>query len=87
MEVTYPARLSLMTAIKTSSGLDPEFRDADRRASAGQPQLIDTKFTSLILGIGKKYDAVISGMYVTPERQKPGRRHPLRTFPARRSSP
>ncbi|SYL71764.1 extracellular solute-binding family protein 3 [Klebsiella pneumoniae] len=39
----------------------------DRLQRAGHG---DTKFTSLILGIGKKYDAVISGMYVTPERQK-----------------
>ncbi len=52
-----------------------------------KPQLIDTKFTSLILGIGKKYDAVISGMYVTPERQKQADAIPYAPSPARRSSP
>ncbi|PXH11499.1 ABC transporter substrate-binding protein [Klebsiella pneumoniae] len=69
MEVTYPPFESY-DSNNTIVGLDPEFAALIAQHLQAKPQLIDTKFTSLILGIGKKYDAVISGMYVTPERQK-----------------
>ena len=69
MEVTYPPFESY-DSHNNIVGLDPEFATLIAEHLQAKPQLIDTKFTSLILGIGKKYDAVISGMYVTPERQK-----------------
>ncbi|HBW2252300.1 TPA: ABC transporter substrate-binding protein [Klebsiella pneumoniae] len=69
MEVTYPPFESY-DSNNNIVGLDPEFATLIAQHLQAKPQLIDTKFTSLILGIGKKYDAVISGMYVTPERQK-----------------
>lgn len=69
MEVTYPPFESY-DSNNNIVGLDPEFAALITQHLQAKPQLIDTKFTSLILGIGKKYDAVISGMYVTPERQK-----------------
>ena len=69
MEVTYPPFESY-DSNNNIVGLDPEFATLIAEHLQAKPQLIDTKFTSLILGIGKKYDAVISGMYVTPERQK-----------------
>ncbi|EPK3002826.1 ABC transporter substrate-binding protein [Klebsiella pneumoniae] len=69
MEVTYPPFESY-DSNNNIVGLDPEFATLIAEHLQTKPQLIDTKFTSLILGIGKKYDAVISGMYVTPERQK-----------------
>ena len=69
MEVTYPPFESY-DSNNNIVGLDPEFAVLIAQHLQAKPQLIDTKFTSLILGIGKKYDAVISGMYVTPERQK-----------------
>ena len=69
MEVTYPPFESYDSNNKIV-GLDPEFAALIAQQLQAKTQQIDTKFTSLILGIGKKYDAVISGMYVTPERQK-----------------
>ncbi|MBC4047969.1 ABC transporter substrate-binding protein [Klebsiella pneumoniae] len=69
MEVTYPPFESY-DSNNNIVGLDPEFATLIAEHLQAKPQLLDTKFTSLILGIGKKYDAVISGMYVTPERQK-----------------
>ena len=69
MEVTYPP----FESYDSNNNIfitDPEFAALIAQHLQAKPQLIDTKFTSLILGIGKKYDAVISGMYVTPERQK-----------------
>lgn len=69
MEVTYPPFESY-DSNNNIVGLGPEFAALIAQHLQAKPQLIDTKFTSLILGIGKKYDAVISGMYVTPERQK-----------------
>ncbi|HDF5715304.1 TPA: ABC transporter substrate-binding protein [Klebsiella variicola] len=69
MEVTYPPFESY-DSNNNIVGLDPDFATLIAQHLQAKPQLIDTKFTSLILGIGKKYDAVISGMYVTPERQK-----------------
>lgn len=69
MEVTYPPFESY-DSNNNIVGLDPEFAALIAEHLKAKPQLIDTKFTSLILGIGKKYDAVISGMYITPERLK-----------------
>ncbi|WP_434639206.1 ABC transporter substrate-binding protein [Klebsiella sp. I138] len=69
MEVTYPPFESY-DSNNNIVGLDPEFAALIAEQLKAKPQLIDTKFTSLILGIGKKYDAVISGMYITPERLK-----------------
>ncbi len=77
MEVTYPPFESY-DSNNNIVGLDPEFAALIAQHLQAKPQLIDTKFTSLILGIGKKYDAVISGMYVTPERQKQADAIPLR---------
>lgn len=85
MEVTYPPFESY-DSNNNIVGLDPEFATLIAEHLQAKPQLIDTKFTSLILGIGKKYDAVISGMYVTPERQKQADAIPTPS-PARRSSP
>ncbi len=85
MEVTYPPFESY-DSNNNIVGLDPEFAALIAQHLQAKPQLIDTKFTSLILGIGKKYDAVISGMYVTPERQKQADAI-LTPSPARRSSP
>ena len=69
MEVTYPPFESY-DSNNNIVGLDPEFAALIAQHLQAKPQLIDTKFTSLILGIGKKYDAVISGMDITPERSK-----------------
>ncbi|MFP9229372.1 ABC transporter substrate-binding protein [Pectobacterium cacticida] len=69
MEVAYPPFESY-DSNNHIVGIDPEFAALIAEQLKAKPQLIDTKFTSLILGIGKKYDAVISGMYVTPERLK-----------------
>jgi len=51
-------------------GIDPDFVMAIAKQMNVKPDLIDTKFTSLIFGLGKKYDIVISGMYITPTRQQ-----------------
>ena len=69
MEVTYPPFESY-DSNNNIVGIDPEFAALIAEQLKAKPQLIDTKFTSLILGIGKKYDAVISGMDITPERSK-----------------
>ena len=69
MEVTYPPFESY-DSNNNIVGLDPDFAALIAQHLQAKPQLIDTKFTSLILGIGKKYDAVISGMDITPERSK-----------------
>jgi polar amino acid transport system substrate-binding protein len=51
-------------------GFDPELSAALGRQLGLTPAFVDTKFTGLILGLGAgHFDAVISGMYVTPERQ------------------
>ena len=69
LEATYPPFESYDSK-KNIVGLDPDFAALIAKDLSAKPQLIDTKFTSLILGLGKKYDAVISGLYVTPERMK-----------------
>lgn len=69
MEVTYPPFESY-DSNNNIVGLDPDFAALIAEQLNVKPELMDTKFTSLILGLGKRYDAVISGMYVTPERLK-----------------
>ncbi|MFU8926083.1 ABC transporter substrate-binding protein [Acinetobacter puyangensis] len=69
LEATYPPFESYDSK-KNIVGLDPDFAALIAKDLNAKPQLIDTKFTSLILGLGKKYDAVISGLYITPERLK-----------------
>lgn len=67
MEVTYPPFESYDG--DKIVGFDPELSALLGREMKLKPLLTDTKFTSLILGLsGGQLDAVISGMYVTPER-------------------
>lgn len=50
-------------------GFDPELAELLGREMKLKPVLVDTRFTNLILGLnGKLHDAVISGLYMTPER-------------------
>ncbi|MRT28679.1 transporter substrate-binding domain-containing protein [Herbaspirillum sp. CAH-3] len=50
-------------------GFDPELTMMLARAMKLQPTFVDTKFASLILGLGAgQHDAVISGLYITTER-------------------
>ncbi|KAA8999477.1 ABC transporter substrate-binding protein [Affinibrenneria salicis] len=52
-------------------GSDPEFSHLLAEQMQAKAVFIDTRFTGLILGLSAgKFDAVISGMYITPERQK-----------------
>ncbi len=67
MEVTYPPFESYDG--DKIVGFDPDMAALLGREMKLKPVLTDTKFTSLILGLsGGQLDAVISGMYVTPER-------------------
>ena len=69
MEVSYPPFESYKDG--KIVGFDPEISALLAAKMGAKPQFNDTKFTSLILGLGSnKFDAVISGMYVTPERVK-----------------
>ena len=50
-------------------GFDPELTALLTREMKLKPTLIDTKFASLVLGLGGgQHDAVISGLYITAER-------------------
>jgi polar amino acid transport system substrate-binding protein len=50
-------------------GFDPELSALLAREMKLKPSFADTKFASLVLGLGGgQHDAVISGLYVTPER-------------------
>lgn len=51
-------------------GIDPDIAQQIAKQMNVRLELIDTKFTSLIFGLGHKYDMVISGMYITPARQQ-----------------
>ena len=52
-------------------GFDPELSAILANEMSAEAEFSNTKFTSLILGLqSNKFDAVISGMYITPERQK-----------------
>lgn len=69
LDATYPPFESYDSK-KNIVGLDPDIAALIAKDLNAKPQLIDTKLTSLILGLGKKYDAVISGVYIKPERLK-----------------
>ncbi len=67
MEISYPPFESWQG--DKVVGFDPELSEALGRQIKAKPVFVDTKFTGLILGLSAgHFDAVISGMYVTPER-------------------
>jgi polar amino acid transport system substrate-binding protein len=69
MEITYPPFESY-DAEKNVVGSDPELGHALAKHMQAKAEFVDTKFPSLILGLNAgRYDAIISGMYITPERQ------------------
>ncbi|NWA02101.1 ABC transporter substrate-binding protein [Pseudomonas gingeri] len=69
MEITYPPFESY-DAEKNVVGSDPELSHALAKHLDSKAEFIDTKFPSLIMGLNAgKFDAIISGMYITPERQ------------------
>jgi len=69
MEITYPPFESY-DKDKNVVGSDPELATALAKHLNAKVEFVDTKFPSLILGLNSgKYDAIISGMYITPERQ------------------
>jgi polar amino acid transport system substrate-binding protein len=69
MEVTYPPFESYDG--DKIVGFDPEVSALLAKQIHAQASFVDTKFTGLILGLASnKFDAVISGMYVTPAREK-----------------
>ncbi|MGN6578538.1 MAG: ABC transporter substrate-binding protein [Bordetella sp.] len=68
MEISYPPFESWDKGKVV--GFDPELAQALAKAMGDKASFVDTKFTGLILGLGSEhFDVVISGMYVTPERQ------------------
>jgi polar amino acid transport system substrate-binding protein len=53
------------------SGFDIDLMNGILQQSSASANFIDTRFSNLIPGLeGKKFDAVISGMYITAERLK-----------------
>lgn len=69
MEITYPPFESY-DKDKNVVGSDPELATILAKHMNAKVEFVDTKFPSLILGLNSgKYDAIISGMYITPERQ------------------
>lgn len=67
MEITYPPFESWQG--DKVVGFDPDMAEMLGRVLKSKPAFVDTKFPSLILGLGSgQFDAVISGMYITPER-------------------
>ena len=69
MEITYPPFESY-DANKNVVGSDPELSHALAKEMGVKASFIDTKFPNLILGLNAgHYDAIISGMYITAERQ------------------
>ncbi len=69
MEITYPPFESYEG--DKVVGFDPELSTLLAAKIGATPSFIDTKFTGLILGLGaNKFDAVISGMYIIPDRVK-----------------
>lgn len=68
MEITYPPFESYDG--DKIIGSDPDLIDSLARFLELKPQMIDTKFPNLIMGLNAgHYDAIISGMYITPERE------------------
>jgi len=69
IEITYPPFESY-DKDKNIVGSDPELSRLLARHMGLEANFTDTKFSSLILSLNAgHYDAIISGMYVTPERQ------------------
>jgi polar amino acid transport system substrate-binding protein len=69
MEITYPPFESY-DKDKNVVGSDPEMSALLAKHMGSKAEFVDTKFPSLILGLNSgHYDAIISGMYITPERQ------------------
>ncbi|WPP00538.1 ABC transporter substrate-binding protein [Pseudomonas sp. HR96] len=69
MEITYPPFESY-DADKNVVGSDPDLSRALAKQMGTTAEFVDTKFPNLILGLNAgHYDAIISGMYITPERQ------------------
>jgi len=69
MEISYPPFESYKDG--KIVGFDPEISALLAAKLGAEAHFNDTKFTSLILGLGaNKFDAVISGMYIIPERLK-----------------
>ena len=69
LEATYPPFESYVDG--KIVGFDPDVAALLAEQMKAKPEFVDTKFTGLILGLSSnKFDAVISGMYVTEERQK-----------------
>lgn len=67
MEITYPPFESWQG--DKVVGFDPDVAEMLGREMKTKPAFVDTKFPSLILGLGSgQFDTVISGMYITPER-------------------
>ena len=67
MEITYPPFESYDG--DKVVGSDPDFSRALAKQFGASASFVDTRFSGLILGLNARhYDAVISGMYVTPER-------------------
>lgn len=69
MEITYPPFESY-DANKQVVGSDPELAHSLAKAMGSKADFVDTKFPNLINGLNAgHYDAIISGMYITPERE------------------
>lgn len=69
MEITYPPFESY-DANKNVVGADPELSHALASAMGLKASFVDTKFPNLINGLNAgHYDVIISGMYITPERE------------------
>ncbi|MFF7710845.1 transporter substrate-binding domain-containing protein [Pseudomonas sp. NPDC007930] len=69
MEITYPPFESY-DADKNVVGSDPELSHALAKAMGSKASFVDTKFPNLLNGLNAgHYDAIISGMYITPERE------------------
>jgi polar amino acid transport system substrate-binding protein len=69
MEITYPPFESYDEK-KNVVGADPDLSRLLAKHMDLKPEFVDTKFSSLILSLNAgHYDAIISGMYITPERQ------------------
>jgi len=69
MGITYPPFESY-DSDKNVVGSDPELAHALAKQLDAKAEFVDTKFPNLILGLNAgHYDAIISGMYITPERQ------------------
>ena len=67
MEITYPPFESWQG--DKVVGFDPDVAEMLSKDMKTKPAFVDTKFPSLILGLGSgQFDTVISGMYITPER-------------------